>query len=175
MEIDNIVLNRVSQIRPITTGTPVTRSGEITPQSDILKQSFNELLREKIGAEKTGSHVGAEKTGAEKLGSQVVAEKNDLQTELLREKIGLQSGLNFSKHAIKRVTEREIGIENSEQIDKLSEGFKIAEQKGLSNALILTDTSAFIVNVKNNTVITAIGKSEMQGNAFTNIDGAVIV
>jgi flagellar operon protein len=103
----------------------------------------------------------------------------------LREKINSQSGLNFSKHAIKRVTERELGIGieneneidigNNEQIDKLSEGFKIAEQKGLSNALILTDTSAFIVNVKNNTVITAIGKSEMQGNAFTNIDGAVIM
>ncbi|MDR0983982.1 MAG: flagellar protein [Ruminococcus sp.] len=136
MEIDNLLINRVSQIRPITTGTPVTRNGETTPQTEAPKQSFNELLRDKINS---------------------------------------QSGLNFSKHAIKRVAEREIGIESEEQIDKLSQGFKIAEQKGLSNALILTDTSAFIVNVKNNTVITAIGKSEMQGNVFTNIDGAVIM
>ena len=37
------------------------------------------------------------------------------------------------------------------------------------------DNLAFIVNVKNNTVITAMDQNETSNQVFTNIDGAVIV
>lgn len=40
---------------------------------------------------------------------------------------------------------------------------------------MIMDDLAFIVNVKNNTVITAIDQKSSSGNVFTNIDGAVIV
>jgi len=38
--------------------------------------------------------------------------------------------------------------------------------------LVMVDDLAFIVNVKNNTVITAV--NDMTDSIFTNIDGAVI-
>ncbi|HPF29605.1 MAG TPA: flagellar protein, partial [Lachnospiraceae bacterium] len=37
------------------------------------------------------------------------------------------------------------------------------------------DSLAFIVNVPNSTVITAMDQSETEENIFTNIDGAVII
>ena len=46
------------------------------------------------------------------------------------------------------------------------------EEKGIGESLVLVDDLAFIVNVKNNTVITAMDDSSE--GIFTNIDGAVI-
>ena len=39
----------------------------------------------------------------------------------------------------------------------------------------MMDNLAFIVNIKNNTVITAMDQDTNDSNVFTNIDGAVIV
>ena len=66
---------------------------------------------------------------------------------------------------------KEQGLSN-EQISRLSEGTDRARQKGINESLIVVDELAFIVNVKNNTVVTAVGDSE--DKIFTNIDGAVI-
>ena len=46
--------------------------------------------------------------------------------------------------------------------------------KGINESLVLVDDMAFIVNIKNNTVITAMDKNSSDENVFTNIDGAVI-
>ena len=61
---------------------------------------------------------------------------------------------------------------SKEQMIRLSEGTDRARQKGIKESLIVVDELAFIVNVKNNTVVTAVGDSE--DKIFTNIDGAVI-
>lgn len=82
--------------------------------------------------------------------------------------------VNFSKHAMNRVMERGIAL-SAESLGKLSEGIKLAEEKGLGDTLILTNGTAFIVNVPNNTVITTVSQDEIQGNVFTNIDGTVII
>ena len=39
----------------------------------------------------------------------------------------------------------------------------------------MMDDLAFIVNVKNNTVVTAMDQTTNDSNIFTNIDGAVFV
>ena len=52
---------------------------------------------------------------------------------------------------------------------------KEAGEKGIKESLVLMDQLAFVVNIPNNTVITALDKSETDLNVFTNIDGAVIV
>ena len=41
--------------------------------------------------------------------------------------------------------------------------------------LALDQGQAFIINVPNGRVITAMDRSEMKDNVFTNIDGAVIL
>jgi flagellar operon protein len=40
---------------------------------------------------------------------------------------------------------------------------------------VIVDSLAFIVNVPNQTVVTAMDQSESIDNIFTNIDGAVII
>ena len=59
-------------------------------------------------------------------------------------------------------------------MDRLSSGMKKAGEKGINESLVLVDELAFIVNIKNSTVITAIDKGSSEENVFTNIDGAVI-
>ena len=72
-----------------------------------------------------------------------------------------------------RLDDRNIEL-SDEQIDRLNEGTQKANAKGINESLVLVDEIAFIVNIKNNTVITAMDQSEAKENVFTNIDGAVI-
>ena len=73
-----------------------------------------------------------------------------------------------------RVMERNIDL-SDENIERLNEGVKLAGEKGLDDTLILLDNAAFIVSVRNNTVITTVSRDEMTGNVFTNIDGTVVI
>ncbi len=94
--------------------------------------------------------------------------------ELLQQKINATSEIKFSKHATNRLDER--GIELTEdQSMRLEEGVMKASEKGIKDSLVLVDQLAFIVNVPNQTVITAMDQTESDDNIFTNIDGAVIV
>ena len=81
--------------------------------------------------------------------------------------------VKFSKHAVNRLNDRNIEL-TSEQMDRLNQGKIEASEKGIRDSLILVDQLAFIVNVPNNTVVTAMDQTENKGNVFTNIDGAVI-
>lgn len=82
--------------------------------------------------------------------------------------------LKFSKHAGARLEERNITL-SDEQMERLEAATVMAGQKGINESLMLMDNMAFIINVKNNTVITAMEQSDSKENVFTNIDGTVIV
>lgn len=87
----------------------------------------------------------------------------------------LQANLiKFSHHAETRLAQRGIRM-NAEQLAKLEDAVKQAEAKGAKESLILTSDAAFIVNVKNRTVVTAIDHSSLHQHVFTQIDSAVIV
>ncbi len=94
--------------------------------------------------------------------------------EILRQKISQTNGPEFSKHAAARVAQRNIQLTES-SLERLNQGMRLAQQKGLDDTLILVDKTAFIVSVKNNTVITTVNGEELSGNVFTNIDGTVII
>ena len=79
--------------------------------------------------------------------------------------------LKFSKHANERMVSRNIDLTES-QLARLESGAKRAGEKGIKESLVMVDDLAFIVNVKNNMVITAVEKEDSK--IFTNIDGAVI-
>ena len=81
--------------------------------------------------------------------------------------------VKFSKHAANRLSDRNIEL-TAEQKERLSSGMKQASEKGINDSLIMVDQLAFIVNVPNNTVVTALDSTEKSSNVFTNIDGAVI-
>jgi len=98
--------------------------------------------------------------------------------EILRRKQQListeTSTLKFSKHATNRLEERAIEL-SEDQVNRLNEGAKKASQKGIKESLVIVDSLAFIVNVQNQTVVTAIDQTTTNENIFTNIDGAVII
>ncbi len=94
--------------------------------------------------------------------------------EQLRETIGSRE-VEFSSHAIRRLESRQIDIIENDRIERLNRGVELAAEKGSEESLILVDSTAFIVSVKNNTVITTVSADDLKGNVFTNIDSAVIV
>lgn len=81
-------------------------------------------------------------------------------------------GLKFSKHANERLASRNIDL-TDDQYQRLENGAKKAGEKGINESLVMVDDLAFIVNIKNRTVITAVNDGEEK--IFTNIDGAVIM
>ena len=82
--------------------------------------------------------------------------------------------LRFSKHAAGRLEERNIALYD-EQMVRLNDAARKASEKGIKESLVIVDSLAFIVNVPNNTVVTALDRTDSEDNVFTNIDGAVIV
>ena len=49
------------------------------------------------------------------------------------------------------------------------------KEKGGQNSLIVSDKAAYIVDVKNNKVVTAVDKESMGENVFTKIDSTVFI
>ena len=82
--------------------------------------------------------------------------------------------VEFSKHAMTRAEERGIDI-TPDLIDQLRGSMIRAEAKGATNILAMDSEKAFIINVPNAKVITAITQNELKENVFTNIDGAVFL
>ena len=87
---------------------------------------------------------------------------------------GSTGRLKFSKHALGRLTDRNIELDSS-QLERLQQGAVKAEEKGIKDSLVIVDQLAFIVNVPNQTVVTAMDSTETDENVFTNINGAVIM
>ncbi|MCR5669800.1 MAG: flagellar protein [Butyrivibrio sp.] len=87
--------------------------------------------------------------------------------------INSEEPVKFSKHAVNRLSMRNIEL-TRDQMERLNQGKIEAGEKGIKDSLILVDQLAFIVNVPNNTVVTAMDQTETKTNVFTNIDGAVI-
>ncbi len=81
--------------------------------------------------------------------------------------------LKFSNHAQQRLESRNIAL-SSDDKQAIQKAVSQAEQKGAQDSLVLLKDLAFIVNVRNKTVITAMTQDQMKDNVFTNIDSAII-
>jgi flagellar operon protein len=86
----------------------------------------------------------------------------------------VRPALKFSSHASQRLKDRKIELDPA-VMAKVNDAIDKADAKGVQDTLVLTKDAALIVNVKNRTVITAMDRNALNGNVFTNIDGAVIV
>ena len=73
-----------------------------------------------------------------------------------------------------RLNDRHINL-SEEQSERLENGVSRANEKGIQESLVILDSLAFIVNVPNRTVVTAMEQGESGNQIFTNIDGAIIV
>lgn len=82
-------------------------------------------------------------------------------------------GVTFSGHAAARLERRGIAVDGP-TLQRLDDGVRRAAGKGSREAVVLVDGTAFVVSVKNRTVITAVDPQHMKDHVFTNIDSAVI-
>lgn len=96
-------------------------------------------------------------------------------TPTTAEQLEIMSGINFSRHAVERINQRNIDVMTDDKLRRLSKGVELAESKGSDDALVIVDKTAFVVSVRSNKVITAVNADDMQGNVFTNIDSTVIM
>ena len=94
--------------------------------------------------------------------------------DILKNKATADTELKFSKHASVRLEQRGIQLTQG-QMERLTDATTRAGQKGIKDSLVIVDELAFIVNVPNHTVVTAMESAEAMTNIFTNIDGAVIM
>lgn len=96
--------------------------------------------------------------------------------QALREKLNKNTGsVEFSKHALDRINQRSIDMTEGNKLERLNKAVELAQEKGANETLVLIDKTAFVVNVRNNKVITTMSDSDMLGNVFTNIDSTVIM
>lgn len=95
-------------------------------------------------------------------------------SDVFNEALNSGGSVKFSKHALTRLEQRNIKLDGSD-LQKLTAAVDSASQKGVKDSLVLMGGLAFIVSVKDRTVVTAMPNDEAVSNVFTNIDGAVIV
>ena len=110
-------------------------------------------------------------------GTQAVPQNSDFAKELQSqlEALNQNSGVQFSKHAMDRISERNIDLSEDNRLDRLNRAVTLAGEKGSDDALVMIDSTAFLVSIKNNKVITTLTADDMQGSIFTNIDSTVIM
>jgi flagellar operon protein len=80
--------------------------------------------------------------------------------------------IELSSHAKQRIAQRNISLDTAER-QALTDAVETLDAKGAQDAAVLRDDAAFVVNVPNRTVVTALDQSEMQKRVFTQIDSAM--
>ena len=133
-------------LRPIVGGEVNSRPQ--TSRPDLGGPSFRDQLSALQGPAATGAGRAATTPGA--------------------------GSLRFSNHAIDRMQSRGIRF-SPEQMDKIQGAIQKAAGKGAKDTLLLTDDSALIVSIKDNTVVTVMDKAALKENVFTNIDSTVMI
>ncbi len=94
--------------------------------------------------------------------------------DILQEQVKQTADVKFSAHALNRLEQRNLHMGSSE-LARIKQGMQQLSAKGSQNSVILMDDTAFVVSVKNRTVVTAVDKAAGAANVFTNIDSLAIV
>lgn len=94
--------------------------------------------------------------------------------KILQKEVQKQETLRFSAHAEKRLLSRNISLDEKQKI-KLDQAVDKASSKGIKDSLILLNNLAFVVNIKNRTVVTAMEQDQLKEGIVTNIDGTMII
>jgi len=105
------------------------------------------------------------------------AKKEELVSDfkgLLQKNLESKNEIKVSTHALKRLKERKLNMDNKE-FAKIKKAIAQLREKGGKDSLVITDKAAYIIDVKNNTVVTAIDKKSIKNNIFTKIDSTIVI
>lgn len=89
------------------------------------------------------------------------------------ETLAAQLNVHFSNHAQRRLDSREIVLASSDLV-RLTQAVDRAERKGARDSLILVNNVAFVVDVQQRLVVTAVDASNQKEGIFTNIDSVIL-
>ncbi len=124
------------------------------------------------------NRVGGQKSRPNTKGLNKLPENVDTFNKFLKNKLENNStedvGVKLSGHAKKRLEERNLTLDGNEFL-KIREGIDKLKQKGGKDSLIVTNQAAYIVDVDNQTVVTAMDKNDMAENVFTKIDSTLFI
>lgn len=152
-------LSKLNTVNPAAgaTSTPA-QPGVNSPQAAEFRGALDQALNGGAGAVAKPGSIGAQA----------------LEALTKSQPPQLSSNLKFSAHAIERMRSRGISYA-PETMKSIESAVQKAAAKGSKDTLVLTDSSALVVSVKNNTVVTVMDRSAMKENVFTNIDSTVMV
>lgn len=102
------------------------------------------------------------------------AKRGDGFSAALSEELSKSSPVKLSAHAEKRLEQSNVQLSDSDRA-RLGRAVDQMGEKGADRSLVLMDSLALVVSVKNRTVITAVEGGRASSGAFTNIDSAIIV
>jgi len=101
--------------------------------------------------------------------AQTLAEK----TSTAEKTSAAQAGeVKFSNHAQQRLEKRQISL-TEDGLARLSQAVDKASQRGGRESMVLMDDMAFIVNVKDRVIVTALDSASRREGVFTQIDSVV--
>jgi flagellar operon protein len=103
---------------------------------------------------------------------QITTEKGSFD-QLLQKQLSQQGTVKFSRHASQRMQTRGITFSDA-QLQRLDTAISQVSAKGGRESLVMLDSTALVVSVKNETVVTVVGQDQLKDNVFTNIDSAII-
>ena len=98
----------------------------------------------------------------------------DLLKKRFDSKKSVDQGVKLSGHAKKRLEERNLDFNANEYI-KIKDAIDKLREKGGRDSLVVTEQAAYIVDVDNETVVTAMDKNDMAENVFTKIDSTLFL
>ncbi|EFW30189.1 flagellar operon protein [Selenomonas artemidis F0399] len=101
-------------------------------------------------------------------------ERGDARTSFADVLAASERRVNFSRHAVRRLEEREIVL-SPQELERLDGMVDRMAAKGARQALILMNDTAFVLAVPKRTVITVLDGEHAKDNIFTNIDSAAIL
>ncbi len=82
--------------------------------------------------------------------------------------------IKISNHAAKRIIDRNLDL-NGEEFVKIRNAITKLKEKGGKDSLVITSNAAYIVDVNQNKIVTAIDKENLQENIFTKIDSTILM
>jgi flagellar operon protein len=160
MAIDGGLNSLNTNMNPAAVGGSTTAQspGPNSPQAAEFKGALDQALGNGAGAVAKPGSIGAQA----------------LEALTKAAPPQLSSNLKFSAHAIERMRSRGISYA-PETMKSIESAVQKAAAKGSKDTLVLTDSSALVVSVKNNTVVTVMDRNAMKENVFTNIDSTVMI
>lgn len=80
--------------------------------------------------------------------------------------------IKLSGHAQKRLKSRNIEFDSNEYL-KIQDALNKLKTKGGKDSLVVTSKAAYVLDVNQGTIVTAVDKESMNENIFTKIDSTI--